>query len=115
MQRTFIDTHAGIFVIKLWPESLFLAGVQGVLAAISLIVVSPMIGKWIEKAERLFETKLCLIIQNSCVIFSGLFVCFYFAHLDNPQTGLLEELAEWAPYAFVFFSIMAQVYIRPIL
>lgn len=72
------DFATGIFVIKLWPDSLFLAGVQGILTAISLIVVSPLIGKWIEKAERLFETKLCLIVQNSCVIFGGLFVCFYF-------------------------------------
>ena len=69
-----------------------------------------MIGKWIEKAERLFETKLCLIIQNGCVILSGLFVCFYFAHLENPQIGLMKELAEWAPAAFVFFSILAQVF-----
>lgn len=72
------DFATGLFVIKLWPESLFLAGVQGILTAISLIVISPMIGKWIEKAERLFETKICLIVQNSCVIFGGLFVCFYF-------------------------------------
>lgn len=72
------DFATGIFVIKLWPESLFLAGVQGILTAVSLIVISPMIGKWIEKAERLFETKLCLIVQNSCVILGGLFVCFYF-------------------------------------
>ena len=72
------DFATGIFVIKLWPESLFLAGVQGILTAVSLIVISPMIGKWIEKAERLFETKLCLIVQNSSVILGGLFVCFYF-------------------------------------
>ena len=106
------DFAAGIFVIKLWPGSLFLASVQGILTAISLIVVSPMIGKWIEKAERLFETKLCLIIQNSCVILGGLFVCFYFAHLENPQNTsyLLEDLAELAPYMFVLFSILAQIF-----
>lgn len=34
------DFACGIFVIKLWPESLFLAGVQGILTAISLILVS---------------------------------------------------------------------------
>ena len=32
------------------------------------------------------------------------------AHLENPQTGLMEELAEWAPYAFVFFSLMSAVF-----
>ncbi|RWS05807.1 solute carrier family 40 member 1-like protein, partial [Dinothrombium tinctorium] len=101
----------GLLLIKLYPQSLLLAAIQGILNSVAVIVFSPAIGRWIEKSPRLLEAKITLFIQNGSVIISAFFASLYFIK-DDVDSDYFDKqwITRVAPIAFVLFSVIAQVF-----
>ncbi|RWS27863.1 solute carrier family 40 member 1-like protein, partial [Leptotrombidium deliense] len=100
----------GLLLIKLYPESLLLAAIQGILNSVAVIIFSPVIGRWIEKSPRLREAKVTLFIQNGAVICSSFFASLYFKRNAIENDSLREIITQGAPIAFVLFSVVGQVF-----
>lgn len=65
-------------MIKLHGSSFTLTAVQGIFASLTVILFSPIIGRWIERESRLREIKVCLIVQNAATAISCLFLALFF-------------------------------------
>jgi len=63
-----------IFLMELSPGSLRLTATYGLVVAASIIVLGEIIGRWIDKTQRLKASRSSLILQNVAVIGSAVFV-----------------------------------------
>ena len=60
-----------LFLTDLDPNSLFLTAVYGLALSLSVFVGSPLLGKWIDKTQRLKTMGILLTIQNTAVVLSA--------------------------------------------
>ncbi len=67
----------GLYLIHIYPNSLLLPAIHGVISSIVVFFASPLIGKWIERTPRLKEIQVSLFLQNASVMCSALCFAFY--------------------------------------
>ena len=67
----------GLYFIHLYQDSLLLPAIYGVISSIIVFFASPLIGKWIERTQRLREIQVSLFLQNGSVAISALSFVFY--------------------------------------
>lgn len=65
----------GVYLIKLSPGSLRLTAIYGVVGCVTIILFAALVGHWIDNVSRLKAARWPLIIQNSLVTLSAVFVC----------------------------------------
>lgn len=74
----------------------------------AVIIISPLIGRWVETAHRLQEAHLALWLQNGAIWFSSFIAAIYFArsyiHFDD---DLAHQLC---PVGIVFFAAVSKVW-----
>ncbi|XP_015784071.1 solute carrier family 40 member 1 [Tetranychus urticae] len=99
----------GLYLIKLYPSSLLLTAIQGILASSATIILAPIFGRWITKASRIQEVKICLIIQNGAVVISSAFVALFFLQDQIEDESIRNAIAFVAPIVLVGFSLISQV------
>jgi len=75
--------------------SLRLVGVYGFVSCLTVILLGPVVGAWIDRTKRLTAAQTFLAIQNLAVAVCGVALACYFGKED----WLLEEWGEWTTTA----------------
>lgn len=75
------EFSVGLYMINLWPDSLLLAAIYGVVESASTVIFGPIIGQWVDRLTYLKVWSLCdlLFRQKFDWIFIGMWVNFLFA------------------------------------
>ncbi|RWS13190.1 solute carrier family 40 member 1-like protein [Dinothrombium tinctorium] len=100
----------GLLLIRLYPDSLILSAIRGIINSVAIIILSPIIGRWIERCSRLRELKITLFLQNGSIAVSALFVALYFAQIEVNNKLYQKVISIMTPTAFILFSTVAQVF-----
>ena len=64
----------GLYLVKLTPGSLQLTAIYGMVVTGAVILFLPIIGNWIDRNNRLKVIRTLLLMQNSLIICSALFI-----------------------------------------
>ena len=54
------EFSVGLYMLKLWPDSLLFAAIYGVVESASTAVFGPIVGQWVDKVTYV---KVCLSLQ----------------------------------------------------
>ena len=54
----------GVFINKLYPDSLRVVAIYGFVVSVSLIIFGASVGKWIDQNRRWLAAKLCLLVET---------------------------------------------------
>ncbi|KAK3032882.1 hypothetical protein RJ639_037059 [Escallonia herrerae] len=65
------EFSVGLYMISLWPDSLFLAAAYGVVEAASTAFFGPLVGQWVDKLSYIKVLQLWLLTQNLSFIVAG--------------------------------------------
>ncbi|KAL2541426.1 Solute carrier family 40 member 2 [Abeliophyllum distichum] len=65
------EFSVGLYMINVWPDSLFLAAVYGVVESASTALFGPIIGQWVDKSSYLQVLQLWLLTQNLSFMVAG--------------------------------------------
>ncbi|KAI6698565.1 hypothetical protein NL676_018684 [Syzygium grande] len=58
------EFSVGLYMISIWPDSLLLAAVYGVVESGSIALLGPTIGEWVDKLSYVKVLQLWLMTQN---------------------------------------------------
>lgn len=81
----------GIFMNKLMPSSLILVAILGFAQGLSVIILGPAIGGWVDRTKRLTASVTFLFIQNFMVVINCVILALHFywgldqVFIDNAQ------------------------------
>ena len=98
---------AGIFMVRLAPESLRLVSIYGLVLSVSVIVFGAFIGDLIDKTKRLTAAKLFLAIQNLITALSCILLGLYFGRIED--TSWPDWLPDAVPVVTIFLAAIAQL------
>lgn len=65
------EFSVGLYMINVWPDSLFLAAVYGVVESASTALFGPIIGQWVDKLSYLQVLQIWLLSQNLSFMVAG--------------------------------------------
>ncbi|XP_073149509.1 solute carrier family 40 member 2-like isoform X1 [Henckelia pumila] len=65
------EFSVGLYMINVWPDSLLLAAVYGVVEAASTAIFGPFIGQWVDKLSYIQVLRLWLFSQNLSFMVAG--------------------------------------------
>ena len=68
----------GVFINKLYPDSLRIVALYGFVVSVSLILCGASVGRWIDKNRRWFAAKVCLLVENLLVTLAYIILVFYY-------------------------------------
>ncbi|RWS31651.1 solute carrier family 40 member 1-like protein [Leptotrombidium deliense] len=99
----------GIYLIKLLPGSFLLAGIQGILTSLAIIIFTPMIGCWIERANRLTEGRVLISLTNGSAFISATCVALYFLR-ENLGANAEQIISAVCPWGLLIFSVLSKLW-----
>ncbi|RWS09082.1 solute carrier family 40 member 1-like protein [Dinothrombium tinctorium] len=99
----------GIYLIKLLPGSFFLQGIQGIGTSVAIILFTPIIGRWIERANRLTEGRVLISLTNGSAFISSTCVALYFLR-DHFSANIAKIITQVCPLGLLIFSISAKLW-----
>ena len=77
----------GIFINKLYPESLRVVAIYGFAVSVSLIICGASVGRWIDQNRRWLAAKVCLLVGNLSVTLAYfLLVLYYTFWMKNDES-----------------------------
>ncbi|XP_048141981.1 solute carrier family 40 member 2-like [Rhodamnia argentea] len=82
------DFSVALYMINIWPDSLLLAAVYGVVENASTALFGPIIGKWVDKLSYIKVLRLWLVTQNFSFIAAGGTVLGLLAYPDLKSTSV---------------------------
>jgi len=95
----------GIFLIKLNPDDLTLPAVFGFVMGVSVILLAPSVGSWIDRMPRLRAAVTLYVIQNLTIPVACAFVLI---HFSVPQAKA--ALPTWfVPSGVILFSTISNL------
>ncbi|XWS43906.1 hypothetical protein CRYUN_Cryun16bG0144900 [Craigia yunnanensis] len=65
------EFSVGLYMISVWPDSLLLAAIYGVVESASAAVFGPIIGRWVDRLTYVKVLQLWLVTQNLSFIIAG--------------------------------------------
>ncbi|KAF4379002.1 hypothetical protein F8388_022089 [Cannabis sativa] len=65
------EFSVGLYMIKIWPNSLLFAAIYGVLESASTALFGPIVGNWVNSLTYVKVLQLWLVSQNLCFIVAG--------------------------------------------
>ncbi|XP_075485947.1 solute carrier family 40 member 2-like isoform X1 [Primulina tabacum] len=65
------EFSVGLYMINVWPDSLLLAAVYGVVESASTALFGPLIGQWVDKLSYIQVLQLWLLSQNLSFMVAG--------------------------------------------
>ncbi|XP_062102385.1 solute carrier family 40 member 1-like isoform X2 [Humulus lupulus] len=65
------EFSVGLYMIKLWPDSLLFAAIYGVLESASTAIFGPIVGNWVDSLTYVKVLQLWLVSQNLSFIVAG--------------------------------------------
>lgn len=65
------EFSVGLYMINVWPDSLLLAAVYGVVESASTALFGPLIGQWVDKLSYIQVLQLWLLSQNLSFLVAG--------------------------------------------
>ncbi|CAA0836232.1 Solute carrier family 40 member 2 [Striga hermonthica] len=65
------EFSVGLYMIKVWPESLLLAAAYGLSESASMAIFGPLIGRWVDRFSYIQVLKFWLLSQNLSFIIAG--------------------------------------------
>lgn len=86
---------AALFMFRIYPDSLTLMSIYGLVNSLSVFLLGAAIGTWIDTTSRLRAAGVFLAIQNVCVAVNCILLALYFYFKDD----LLELFGSWLPWA----------------
>jgi hypothetical protein len=99
--------------VQLLKDSLILPAIQGILASLLIIILMPIIGKYVESARRLTEARISIISLNLSICFGCLVTCVFFSPAIGLRLGSIgvsqEVVAYVSSFLFVILSAIAKV------
>lgn len=81
------EFSVGLYMIRIWPDSLLFAAVYGVVEASSVAVFGPMVGTLVERLTYLQVLGLWLLVQSSSFIVAGISVTALLVYDDLKVTS----------------------------
>ncbi|XP_030518226.2 solute carrier family 40 member 2-like isoform X3 [Rhodamnia argentea] len=81
------EFSVGLYMISIWPDSLLLAAVYGVVESGSIFLLGPTIGEWVDKLSYVKVLQLWLITQNFSFVVAGATVFGMLAYPDLKSTN----------------------------
>ncbi|XP_047309632.1 solute carrier family 40 member 2-like [Impatiens glandulifera] len=65
------EFSVGLYMISIWPNSLLLTAIYGIVESASIVVFGPLVGQWINKLSYTNILRLWLITQNLSFLVAG--------------------------------------------
>ncbi|CAI9111730.1 OLC1v1012023C1 [Oldenlandia corymbosa var. corymbosa] len=88
------EFSVALYMINLWPDSLFLAAVYGMVDSASIALFGPLIGSWVDYYPYLIVVKVWLFAQNlSFLIAGGAVIALLLALHDDGKVGEGKKMA----------------------
>ncbi|XP_039167569.1 solute carrier family 40 member 2 isoform X1 [Eucalyptus grandis] len=81
------EFSVGLYMISIWPDSLLLAAVYGVVESGSIFLLGPTIGEWVDKLGYVKVLRLWLVTQNFSFVVAGATVFGMLAYPDLKSTN----------------------------
>ncbi|KAF8041919.1 hypothetical protein BT93_A0498 [Corymbia citriodora subsp. variegata] len=81
------EFSVGLYMISIWPDSLLLAAVYGVVESGSIFLLGPTIGEWVDKLSYVKVLQLWLVTQNFSFMVAGATVFGMLAYPDLKSTN----------------------------
>ncbi|XP_057983762.1 solute carrier family 40 member 2-like isoform X1 [Malania oleifera] len=81
------EFSVGLYMIKVWPDSLLLAAVYGAVECASTALFGPIVGQWVDRLMNLKVLQLWVLSQNLSYIFAGGSVIGLLVHLSLKTTN----------------------------
>ncbi|XP_047074094.1 solute carrier family 40 member 1-like [Lolium rigidum] len=81
------EFSVGLYMIRIWPDSLLFAAVYGVVEASSVAVFGPMVGTLVDRLTYLQVLGLWLLVQSSSFIVAGISVTALLVYDDLKVTS----------------------------
>ncbi|GFP92797.1 solute carrier family 40 member 2 [Phtheirospermum japonicum] len=87
------EFSVGLYMINVWPDSLFLAAAYGVVESASTALIGPLIGRCVHKLSYVKVLKLWLFSQNISFIVAGGAVIAILIHPDTMSSNYILFIA----------------------
>ncbi|KVH94900.1 hypothetical protein Ccrd_003042 [Cynara cardunculus var. scolymus] len=68
------EFSVGLYMIKLWPDSLLMAAAYGVVESTSTVLFGPLVGQWLDNSTYPKVLRIWLLTQNLSFIVAGITV-----------------------------------------
>ncbi|KAK1610792.1 hypothetical protein QYE76_034465 [Lolium multiflorum] len=81
------EFSVGLYMIRIWPDSLLFAAIYGVVEASSVAVFGPMVGTLVDRLTYLQVLGLWLLVQSSSFIVAGISVTALLVYDDLKVTS----------------------------
>ncbi|KAK3444928.1 hypothetical protein EUGRSUZ_A00632 [Eucalyptus grandis] len=81
------EFSVGLYMISIWPDSLLLAAVYGVVESGSIFLLGSTIGEWVDKLSYVKVLQLWLMTQNFSFVVAGATVFGMLAYSDLKSTN----------------------------
>ncbi|KAL2557846.1 Solute carrier family 40 member 2 [Forsythia ovata] len=94
------EFSVGLYMINVWPDSLFLAAVYGVVESASTALFGPIIGQWVDKLSYFQVLQLWLLTQNLSFMVAGGAVIAFLVPADLKSANFM---------AFISFVIVINI------
>ncbi|XP_047308361.1 solute carrier family 40 member 2-like [Impatiens glandulifera] len=65
------EFSVGLYMINIWPNSLLLTAIYGIVESASIVVFGPLVGQWINKLSYINILRLWLLTQNLSFLVAG--------------------------------------------
>ncbi|CAG0920923.1 unnamed protein product [Notodromas monacha] len=73
----------GVYLVILFPESLALTAIYGLILAASILIFGSTIGFWIDHTPRLQAARIALLVQNCSVAVCAVILCILLTYSDQ--------------------------------
>ncbi|KAK9124653.1 hypothetical protein Sjap_014255 [Stephania japonica] len=76
------EFSVGLYMIDIWPDSLLLSAIYGVVESASSALFGPLIGEWVDRFTYIKVLRLWLFSQSISFVAAGVAVTLLLSHLD---------------------------------
>ncbi|KAL7265635.1 hypothetical protein ACSBR1_003426 [Camellia fascicularis] len=83
------EFSVGLYMIDVWPDSLLLAALYGVVESASAVMFGPLIGQWVDKLPYVKVIQIWLLTQNLSFIVAGGSVIALLVYSDLTFTNFM--------------------------
>uniref|UniRef100_A0A5B6YZR1 Solute carrier family 40 member n=1 Tax=Davidia involucrata TaxID=16924 RepID=A0A5B6YZR1_DAVIN len=83
------EFSVGLYMISVWPDSLILAAIYGVVESASTALLGPFVGQWVDKLTYVKVLQLWLLTQNFSFVVAGGTVIGLLVHLNLKSTNFM--------------------------
>ncbi|MCL7037489.1 hypothetical protein MKW94_002304 [Papaver nudicaule] len=82
------EFSVGLYMMSVWPDSLLLTAVYGVVEAASIVLFGPIIGQLVDKLTYVQVLRLWMITQSLSFMVAGVTVTWLLVHSSLRLTGI---------------------------